>query len=222
MTQQTDPKTLMEEGWKARENYEFEKSEKLLVEAKKLFEKLGDWKNVTECLNHLAYLRKTQAFRFNQEAIKYATKSLETANEKSLDAVLCHRANSSILKYAGSYEQAEAHTRTVIDNMSKNPAARADTRTDLAVILMRRGKIDEAKREIDLAEKELEEGWEKERMPHKMVWKTKLLMTSSLINYNLGNITDAKLQVAEAYALAEEHHLKMRLEEAKELLKLFK
>ena len=211
----------MEAGWKARENYEFVRSEELLNKAKTLFEEQGDFHNVTECLNHLAYLRKTQSFVLAKEAEKFAAESLTLASNKSLDPTLSHRANASVLKYAGEFEKAESHVKSVIEGMKTNSAARGDMQADLALILMRRGQINNALKEIELASKELEEGWEAERMPHKMIWKVKLLLTWSLIDYNLGKIEEGKNKALEAKKLAEENDLKMRLEEANATLELF-
>jgi len=47
----------MEQGWRAREALDFDTAERLLNDAKALFEKSDDWFNVTECLNHLAYTK---------------------------------------------------------------------------------------------------------------------------------------------------------------------
>lgn len=221
MNKEAKAKDLMEKGWKAREAHEFEESEKLSLEAKALFEELKDWGNVVECLNHLAYLRKIQSFQFGQEAIEFAAEALRFAKEHNVKTALAERANSSVLKYAGEFETAEKFTRSFVVQMTENPAARADMRGDLAFILMRRGKLDEAREEIELAFKELEEGWEEERMPHKMIWKTKLLGYASLIAYNSGDVDKAERLAEEFYQLAKEHNLEMRLHEAESLLELF-
>ncbi|MCX6784210.1 MAG: hypothetical protein NT141_04090 [candidate division WWE3 bacterium] len=219
--QSPDPKILMEDGWKARENYEFKQSEKLLTVAKSLFEKQKDWQNVTECLNHLAYLRQMQAFDLLVQGRKFAAESLTVARKESVDQALPNRANQTILRWLGEFEQADEFAKVLVNSINTNSAARAEARGSLALILMRTGKINEAKNEIELAFRELDEGWEKERMPHKMIWKTKLLIIASLIDYNLGNKKDAKIRAAKALALSKEHNLKMRLAEAEELLKLF-
>lgn len=212
---------LMEKGWRARENYKFDKAEELLTRAWDLFKKEDDWSNVVECLNHLAYLRKVQSFRLSQEATKFAKKALEKAKEKKVQTTLAERANSSVLKYAGEFEKAEKHTRTFIENTPNDAAARADMRGDLAYILMRRGRLAQAQSEIELALAELEKGWEKARMPHRMIWKTKLLMYQSLIKYNSGEVEEAKQLAGEALKLSQENQLQMRQEEATTLLELF-
>ena len=108
-----------------------------------------------------------------------------------------------------------------MENIKENSAARSEMLADLAFNLMRRGKINEGKEQIELAQKELEEGWNQERMPHKMIWKTKLLNYQSLIEYNLGNTDRAKELAEEMLKLAKENDLKTRSEEAKSLLELF-
>jgi len=211
---------LMEEGWKARERLDFAKSEFLLNEAKSLFEELEDWHNVTECLNHLAYLYKVKAFNDIKKASDCVSNSLRLCAQKKKDNTLSLRAASSIYKYAGEFEKAEKYLSEFIESQ-KNPAARGDMRGDLAYNYMRRGNLPKAKEEIELAIKELNEGWEKERMPHKMIWKTKLLMFKSLIFYNDGKIKDAKILAEQALALSKEHNLKMRTQEAQNLVTIF-
>ena len=221
MEKRKDPKQLMEEGWKSRENLNFEQAEKKLTKAKKLFEEQEDFYNASECLNHLSILKKMRGMELLREAVRLGLESLKLNEEKGNKTILSKRAVASSLKTLGEFEKAEKYIKAVVENMKENSTARSEMRTDLAFNLMRRGKINEAKEQIELAQKELEEGWENERFPHKVIWKTKLLNYRSLIEYNLGNIDIAKELAEEMHKLAKENDLKTRLEEAKSLLELF-
>ncbi|PIR43318.1 hypothetical protein COV24_03270 [candidate division WWE3 bacterium CG10_big_fil_rev_8_21_14_0_10_32_10] len=217
----SDPKQLMEQGWKARENLEFEKAEQLLNTAKKMFEEQKDFYNISECLNHLSILKKMQGGILIQKSVELAEESLKINEEHNTKAILSHRALASSLKTLGAFEQAEKHINTVVEDMKENSAARADMRADLALNFLRRGNIQNATEQIELAKKELEEGWEAERMPHKMIWKTKILMYQSLVEYNKGNKEKSKEWAVEAQKLAKEYNLKTRLKETELLLSLF-
>jgi len=215
-----DPQQLMEQGWKARGDYRFAESEKLLTTAYKIFLSQKDYSNASECLNHLAYLYKTISFENSNKAKDYANKALELCQKHHVKNTLAFRANASVYKYAGNFEKAEKY---VLEFLKKetNPAPRADMLGDLAFVTMRRGNIQKAKEIINEALSELERGWEAERMPHKIIWKTKLLMHKSLILYNLGKVGKAKIIAQNALELAKENKLKMRLAESQELLTTF-
>lgn len=215
-----DPQELMEQGWKAREDYRFAKSEELLTKAYDLFLSQQDYSNASECLNHLAYLYKTISFDNSIKAKNYANKALELCQKYDIKDTLAFRANASVLKYAGNFEKAEKYISKFLEK-EESLASRADVLGDLAFITMRCGNTHKAKEIIDQAIKELEQGWENERMPHKMIWKTKLLMYKSLILYNSDEVKEAKILAQEAQKLAQGNNLKMRLAEAQELLELF-
>lgn len=215
-----DPQKLMEQGWKAREDYRFPESEKLLTQAYNLFLSQGDYLNASECLNHLAYLYKTISFTNANLAKDHAQKALKLCQKHHIKDTLAFRANSSVYKYAGNFEKAEKYLLKFLEKET-HPAPRADILGDLAFITMRRGNIQKAQEIINEALGELEKGWEDERMPHKMIWKTKLLMYKSLILYNLDDKVEARKLAQEAQKLAKDNNLKMRLAESQELLKLF-
>lgn len=212
-------KYLMEEGWKAREALEFDKAEILLNEARKEFEALNDYSNVTECLNHLAYLYKLKAYWSGKKAVEYAKRSLETAKEKNAKTILSIRAVVSTLKYTGNFEEAYPYIKSFIDSQ-ENVAAKGDVEADFAFTTMRMGYPDEALKIINDSISHIEEGWEMERMPHKAIWMSKAYLFRGLINYNLGKKDEAKKDYNQALKYAKDADNKTRLAEAEDLKRL--
>ncbi|MFA6982116.1 MAG: hypothetical protein WC243_03790 [Patescibacteria group bacterium] len=215
-----DAKQLMEEGWKAREGLEFETAEKLLNEAKVIFEQEGNWFDVTETLNHLAYSEKLKAIHHNLEGMKLAKEAGELATLHSTNKVLVLRALMSLANSAGLFEQALKWGYECLTLFDK-PAPRADVLSHIATFQLRTGKLDEAEVTISEAETLLDEGFEGEREPHRSIWKSKILMTKALIMYNKGNLTEGKVCIEEALKIADTQNLKTRTEEIKSVIEIF-
>lgn len=216
-----DAKVLMEKGWKARENLEFEKAEKLLSEALMIFEETGDWFNVTEALNHLAYTEKLKAVHHNLKGMEFAKRSMETADKHETKKVLVLRTLMSLANSAGLYEQALKWGNGCLAEFSK-PMPKADVLSHIATFQLRTGNLSEAEKSIHKAESLMEEGWEQEAEPHRSIWKSKILATKGLILYNKNDLSEAKKYLTEALSIAEKNDLKTRIAEIKEILNLFK
>ena len=101
MEKRKDPKQLMEEGWKAREDLHFEEAEKKLTQAKKLFEEQEDFYNASECLNHLSILKKMRGMELLREAVRLGLESLKLNEEKGNKTILSNRVVASSLKTLG-------------------------------------------------------------------------------------------------------------------------
>ena len=214
-----DPKKLMEEGWQARESLEFEKAEKLLTEAKILFEEAGDWFNVTEALNHLAYNEKLRAGQNNLKGITYAEEAKAVADKYNTKAELVFRALMSLASSAGFFEQALKWGEMCLDSVT-TAAAKADILSHIAVFQLRTGKLKEAERTITKASTCMEDGFSLEREPHRSIWKSKILIAKALIFYNKGDFESVKKILVEARLVAEKQNLKARLAEIAEVSKL--
>jgi tetratricopeptide (TPR) repeat protein len=211
---------LMEEGWKAREDLEFEKAEKLLTEAKELFEKVGDWFNVTEALNHLAYTQKLKAVRNNLEGMKYVDQARKIAVEHNIKVELVYRALMSLASSSGLFEQALEWAEKSLDYFTA-PAAKADILSHIAIFQLRTGKLEKAEKTINQAESLMDQGFNLEREPHRSVWKSKMLATKALVLYNKGSLKEAKKYFGKAREVAEKQNLKLRLDEINALSGLF-
>ncbi|KKT69759.1 MAG: hypothetical protein UW65_C0013G0009 [candidate division WWE3 bacterium GW2011_GWB1_44_4] len=66
----------------------------------------------------------------------------------------------------------------------------------------------------------MEQGWEKEREPHRSIWKVSILLTKGLIYYNLHNSTKARKCGKEALAIATTNKLQLRVTQAKAFIKV--
>ncbi len=216
----TNAAQLMEEGWKARENLEFEKAEKLLKEAKALFEKNGDWFNVTEALNHLAYTEKLKAAHSNLQGMQYAEKAREVALSHSIETGFVLRALMSLASSSGLFEQALGWAEKSL-HISTKPATKADILSHIATFQLRTGKLEEAEKTVNQAELLMEQGFEDEREPHRSIWKSRLLAAKALILYNKGKLREAEEYILGAQEVAEKQNLKTRMDEIKALRKLF-
>ncbi|HOM77862.1 MAG TPA: hypothetical protein PLT50_01505 [bacterium] len=216
-----NPKEIMEAGWKARENLEFEKAEKLLKKALELFKEKEDWFNVTECLNHLAYNEKLKAVQSNQRGLEFTKESIEIAkiHETKVSSVL--RALISLSSSAGLFEQALKLTEQTLQEDLK-PLPKADMLSHKATFLLRTGNLQKAKEVIEEAEKlwikyELEEN-----EPHRSIWKSRLLMTKGLILFNIGERETGLNTLKDALNLSKEQNLKARISEIETLLESLK
>ncbi len=213
-----DAKSLMEQGWKAREDYNFPLAEQLINKAKDIFVKLDDWYNVTECLNHLAYNDKLKSKQILEHGVLLTNQSLEISNSKKTKNGSAIRASVSLLSAQGNYEEALKLARELYKTLEK-PSNKADILQHIATFELRSGKIQEAKKSIDEAEKLLQQGWETEKEPSRSIWKVALLLTRGLIFYNMGDIGKAKAAGKEALSIAIKENLKTRISQAEAFLK---
>jgi tetratricopeptide (TPR) repeat protein len=212
-------KEIMERGWKAREDLQFDDAETLLNQAKSIFEELGDWYNVTECLNHLSYNEKLRAQHHTSAGISFVNQSMEISHTHTTKQQSVLRAQVSLLIAQGSYERALQIAKKLFESYSK-PANKADVLNHVALCELRTGHLDNAKASLTLAEKLLEEGWEEVTEPHRSIWKVSLLLTKSMTLYNSSDIADAKIVAKTALDLATHNNLKTRISQAQNLLDL--
>jgi len=215
-----EAKKKMEEGWKARENLEFDKAEKLLLEAKEIFEKNEDWFNVTETLNHLSYNEKLKAVHSNLRGMKFAKNAEELAGKYTVKKGSILRALISLSSSAGLYEQALKYAKDALDQTVK-PMSKADLLSHAAVFYLRTGNINSALDSINEAEELMKNHFEEEGEPQRSIWKSKVLATKGLILYNLNDLENAKQYMTEAYKLALKQNLKTRMAEISAQLELF-
>jgi tetratricopeptide (TPR) repeat protein len=213
-------KEIMEEGWKARENLEFERAEKLLNEAMILFEEAGDWFNVTEALNHLAYTEKLRAVHHNLKGMEIAKKSKEISEKHGTKKALILRTLMSLADSAGLYEQALKWGHACLVEFPK-PLPKADILSHVATFQLRTGNLFEAEKSINEAEDLMKSGWDQEFEPHRSIWKSKILVTKGLILYNKNDLDEARKYLTEALSIAERNNLKTRVPEIKEIMNLF-
>ena len=209
----------MEQGWKAREDFNFSLAEKLLTDAKAIFEKPDDWYNVTECLNHLAYTDKLKSKQMLEHGVSLANKSIEIAKTKQTKNGSAIRASISLLSAQGNYEEALKLARELFSALEK-PANKADVLQHISTFQLRTGKVNDAKKSIDEAEKLLLEGWETEKEPSRSIWKVGLLLTRGLIFYNMGDVETAKEEGKEALNISTKEGLRTRVSQTKAFLKL--
>jgi tetratricopeptide (TPR) repeat protein len=214
------PEQLMEEGWKARENLDFNKAEKLLIEAKEMFEKVGDWFNVTEALNHLAYTEKLKAIHHNLKGMAYAKEAKRISEGHSTRKELVLRALMSLANSSGLYEQALRWGKECLKYFPGS-ASRADILSHIATFQLRTGYLAEAEKTINEAELLIDQGYEQEREPHRSIWKSKVLFTKALILFNKNTVREAKEYADRAYQIAKEQDLKTRQKEIQEIMELF-
>ncbi|OGC50637.1 hypothetical protein A2716_03045 [candidate division WWE3 bacterium RIFCSPHIGHO2_01_FULL_40_23] len=213
-------KKIMEEGWKAREALEFEKAEKLLNEALKIFEEEGDHFNLIEATDHLAYSKKLKGLVLINEGLNLSIEALKTADERGMERALPLRAIMSLANAFGNFEVALKYCEEALPLFDKS-MPKADILSHKATFLLRTGHIREAGRVIDEALKLCEKNWEKEREPHRSIWKSKALLTKGLILYNRKKLKEAREYGEEAKKLAQKKDLKTRLIEINLFLDLF-
>lgn len=215
-----EAKELMENGWRARENLEFNKAKELLLQAKGVFENEEDWFNVTECLNHLAYNEKLQAMHHNLDGIKYAEEAEEIANKHNTERKLILRTLMSLASSAGLFERALHWSKEAIPMFTKD-ADKADIFGHAATFNLRTGDIKKALENIEIAEDLMGKGFDTQNEPHRSIWKSKLLLTKALISFNNDDIPSAKRFFEEGYKIAKDQNLKTRIAEAEALKPLF-
>lgn len=214
-----DPKQIMEEGWKARENLDFEKAEELLTQALGMFEEVQDWYNVTEALNHLAYNEKLKAVHNILKGLEYANKSQMISEKYSTKKAGALRCLISLQSIAGLFEQA-LKTGIACVNETTKPLPKSDILSHVATFQLRTGDLVSAEETINEAEELMTKHFEEEGEPHRSIWKSRLLATKGLILYNKNDKAGAKRYFTEALELAEKNNLKTRIEEIKMLIKL--
>ncbi|MBD3365928.1 hypothetical protein GF360_01140 [candidate division WWE3 bacterium] len=213
-------KEKMEKGWKAREAHEFEEAEKLLREALEEFQEKEDWFNATECLNHLAYLKKIQSKLAAEEGFSLAKQGLELAEKHGSKKVHVYRSLRSLSDEQGRFEKALEYAEKCLEGY-ENPMSRADMQSHIALYKMRTGRLEDAKELAEQALTTLETHWEEEREPHRSIWKTSALLVLGLIAYNGGFLDQAHDYGEEALELAEKADSKTRILQAKQFLDLF-
>lgn len=209
----TKAKQIMEEGWKARENLEFEKAEKLLYEAKSIFEQEADWFNVTECLNHLAYNEKLQAVHHNIKGATFTGLATEISREHNTKELFILRAMMSLFSSAGNFEQALKMALKALP-FYEEPSSKADILRHIAYFYLRTGDMKSAMTFLNDAEENFNDSSGKVTEPHVSIWKVSFLVTKGLFAYNLGNMDEARELGMQALLLAKGKGLKNRIEEA--------
>ncbi len=215
-----DAKKIMEDGWKARENLEFDKAEELLSKALKIFETNEDWFNVTECLNHLAYTEKLRSVHHNLKGMDYAKKAEAVSIEHNTKKLLVLRALMSLANSAGLFEQALKWVNESLALQTK-PLPQADLLSHKATFQLRTGKLLDAELTINEAEKLMESHIDEEQEPHRSIWKSKILATKGLILYNNNKTDEAKKYLKEALKIAKAQNLKTRISEINALVEIF-
>ena len=219
-TQRIDEaKALMERGWKLREDRKFEEGEKLLHEAKEIFEEEEDWFNVTECLNHLSYSEKIKAAQSSLKGLSLAKESLKISEDHKTKRLLVLRALISLASSVGNFELAKKYTQEAMLGFDES-VAKADIMSHLATFELRTGHINEAKQTADQALALLEKHWDTEKEPHRSLWKCRALLAKAIILYNMGDSTQSKEIATEALKLATDGNLKSRIQEAEAFLEL--
>lgn len=211
---------LMDKGWRLREDLEFEEAEKLLNEAKELFEEDEDWFNVTEALNHLAYSEKLRAVHSSLRGLELAEQSLGVAEEHGTKKTLVLRALMSLANSAGAFEKALKYGLEALP-LFRTPADKADILSHIATFYLRTGRPDEAEKHIEMAKEEFEKGRNDVDDPHRTIWETKIMLTESVILYNKGDTDEAKKLGERALGMANKAGLKTRSAEIKTFLELF-
>lgn len=214
-----EAKKTMEKGWKAREDHKFEEAEKLLKDAKKIFEKEGDWFNVTECLNHLAYNEKLQAIEKLNKGIDYVHEATEVASKHETKDVFIDRAFTSLYETAGIYEKAIEHARKTLNAYGEG-CDKADMLSHISSFELRLGNLQKARETNDKAIEMFENHKSGATEPHRYIWETRLLGNTALIEFHLGN-RDKAVEIAKnALEIAEKHNLKTRKSQLELLLEI--
>lgn len=210
----------MEKGWKAREDLKFKEAEKLLKEARKLFEQEKDWFNVTEAMNHLAYLKKTQSVHHNLEGLDISQEAAKVADKHNIKKLFVLRALMSLASSAGNFERALNYGMEALP-LYKKPADRADILSHIATFQLRTGKMKEAQKTIKEAESLFKKGKKDVGEPHRTIWESKMMLTKAMIMYNKGSEKKSKKMAEKALGLAKKHGLKTRIKEIEAFLEVF-
>ncbi len=210
-------KKMMEDGWKAREDLRFDEADKLLTDAKDIFEKNNDWYNVTECLNHLAYNDKLKAQKNLNFGLEKVTDALAISKEHSTKELSIYRAQMSVLSALGNFEESLKIAKKLL-SLTTKPANQADILTHIATFELRTGKLNESQESLKMAASLLQNAWKEEREPHRSIWKTSILITESLVLYNLGKLDDSRNIANEALLLSQSQNLKTRINQVLQIL----
>ncbi len=205
-----EAKVLLEEGWKAREALDFDTAREKLTKSRETFEKAGDFRLVTEALNHLAYTEKLAAGQSANLALKLAKESENIAEKNNIDPILTYRAIISTAETAGLFEVSLKYAEKILPLLQK-PILKGDLYAHIASLELRTGKLEQAGETIGKSLLLIEEGWDSEREPHRSIWKLKTMITQALIAYNMGNKTEAMETFHNARQIALEQDLKPRL-----------
>jgi len=215
-----EAKKVMELGWQAREALEFEKAEQLLNQAKSIFQEQGDWFNVTECLNHLAYTEKVKASQSLIKGVAFANKALETANKNTTKLVHIYRVLFSLSVSLGNFEAALKWINEYLA-LQKKPEDVADAKANKALCLLRMGNAKDALALIDEALVTLQANASGIAEPHISLWLVAALLKKAVILYDTGQVAEADTVSSTALVLAREKNLKTRIVEIEEFRKNF-
>lgn len=216
----TDPRNLMELGWKARENLEFDKAEELLKEALEMFEEAGDWFNVTEALNHLAYTQKLRAEQYNFQGNIYTKRSLGISKQHATKNTSVIRALMSLTSSAGLFEQALYWCRESLKQDLK-PLPKADILSHLATFYLRTGDLNRAKEAINEAEQIMEDHESEVENPHRSIWKSRILLTKGIILFDSGDKEKSRAYLEKALETAKSQDLKSRIKEIEQIMEMY-
>ncbi len=214
-----EAKVLLEEGWKARENLDLPTARVKLQESQRVFEEAGEFRLVTESLNHQAYTEKLDATQHAALALELAMESEQVALENGTELVLIYRAVMSCAETAGLYEIGLQYANKMLPLLEK-PVLQGDLYSHIATFEMRTGNLEQAKQTIEKGLALLQEGWETEREPHRTIWLLRAHMAKALITYNSGNRDEAVsiLQKAKE-SVKDREDLKPRVQQIEMLLK---
>ncbi len=212
-------KELMQKAVIERESFNFDTAEQMLNTAKIAFTEQNDLYNVSECLNHLAYSKKLRAKQILSEGHALAKESFELTSNNNLKQQSSLRCLISLLTPQERYEE-ELKVCNKLLELTSRPANKGDVLQHIAYSLLRTGKITEANLTIAQSLKMIEEGAKSEPESAINVWKSSSLITKALIEYNLGEIENAKKSAEEALKVAKSSVSKMRVKQAEAVLKL--
>lgn len=179
-------KVLLEEGWKARENLDLPTARVKLQESQRIFEEAGEFRLVTESLNHRAYTEKLDATQHAALGLELAMESERVALEHGTEVVLIYRAIMSCAETANFHELGLQYANKMLP-LLKKPVLQGDLYSHIATFEMRTGNLEQANQTIEKGLALLQEGWETEREPHRTIWLLRAHMAKALITYNGGN-----------------------------------
>ena len=223
-TNLTEALQYIEDGWKARENLDFEGADAKLKAALAFFEEAEEYGHMVEALNHLAYSMNMQGKIDIRKGADYANRALEVATENNIKPVLALRANMTLASSLGDFERASFFACQLAQRQPDS-LDKADTISHQALFEMRTGNIKMAEKFMEVSLKMFDDMWKTKKDedgPHKFIWKTRALGTHALITYNQGD-TDKALQILyEALSMAKERNLKTRTVEIEYLIENIK
>ncbi len=212
-----EAKKIMHEAVLLREALNFDEAYKLLDKAKGAFEDLADLYQASECINHIAYTKRLQAKLLLEEGHKLALEALNLTTTNSLKTGSAYRAVISLSSALEMFEQELTMSKKLLEQTVK-PANKADIMQFISYAQLRTGDVNTAYQSIQQALSLINEGWETEVEPARSVWKSSILLTKSLIEYNLGKVQDSKQTATLALDVAKQSVSKARILQAEKLI----